>query len=75
MGDKKSKKHLPVALIGRVPVMFDGHCMPCFGDKVYLSKVRPGYASTIENGKCIGKIVQKTIGADRLIECSVRVDF
>lgn len=75
MGDKKSKRHLPVALIGRVPVMFDGHCMPCFGDKVYLSKIRPGYASTIENGKCIGKIVQKSIGADRLIECSVRIDF
>lgn len=75
LGEKKSELYLPVALVGRVPVMFDGNCMPKFGDRIYLSKVKPGCASTIENGKCLGKVIQKDIKASRLIECSIRIDF
>lgn len=75
LGEKKSEYHLPVALTGRIPVMFDGHCMPKFGDRIYLSKVKHGYASTVENGKCLGKIIDKNCGASKLIECVVRIDF
>jgi len=75
LGLKKSEYDLPVALAGRVPVLFDGHCMPRFGDKIYLSKVKPGCASTIENGKCIGKVIARKFGTSRLIECVVRIDF
>ena len=40
LGQKGDDLDLPVALVGRVPVMFDGNCFPHFGDKVYLSKIR-----------------------------------
>lgn len=75
LGEKKSELHLPVALTGRVPVLFDGQCFPKFGDKIYLSKFTKGRASTVENGKCLGKVTAKNFGTSRLIECVVRVDF
>lgn len=75
LGEKKSDLHLPVALVGRVPVLFDGHCMPKFGDRIYLSKIKKGCASTVENGRCLGKIIAKSFGTSKLIECAVRIDF
>ena len=75
LGNKLSDMHLPIALVGRVPVLFDGNCMPKFGDKIYLSKVVPGRASTVQNGNCLGKIVAKNFGTNRLIECIIRIDF
>jgi hypothetical protein len=75
LGEKKSDLHLPVALVGRVPVLMDGNCMPRFGDKIYLSKVKKGCASTVEYGKCLGKIIDKHPSANKLVECSVRIDF
>lgn len=75
LGEKKSDLHLPVALVGRVPVLMDGNCMPKFGDKIYLSKIKKGCASTVENGKCLGKIIDKNAGTSKLVECSVRIDF
>ena len=55
--------------------MFDGNCFPHFGDKIYLSKVKKGCASIVENGKCLGKVIDKNIGTKNLIECVVRIDF
>lgn len=75
LGERKSEFSLPVALCGRVPVLFDGNCMPKFGDKVYLSKIKKGHASTIEYGHCLGIIIDKNPGVKRLIECVVRIDF
>jgi len=75
LGNKLSDMHLPVALVGRVPVLFDGNCMPKFGDKIYLSKIIPGRASTVPNGNCLGKIVAKSFGTNKLIECIIRIDF
>lgn len=75
LGDKKSDYHLPVALTGRVPVRMDGYCMPKFGDKIYLSKLKNGCASTVENGKCLGKVIEKDFGTSKLIECVVRIEF
>ena len=75
LGMATTETSLPVALVGRVPVLFDGNCMPKFGDKIYLSKVVPGKASTVENGKCLGKIIAKNFGTSKLIECVVRIDF
>lgn len=75
LGTKKSEHSLPVALVGRVFVKLDGECFAKFGDKIYLSKVKPGYASTVENGKCLGKIIQKNAEKLRYVECSVRIDF
>lgn len=75
LGNKTSDLDLPVALVGRVPVLFDGNCFPHFGDKVYLSKIKKGCASTVENGKCLGKIIDKDISNSNLIECVVRIDF
>lgn len=75
LGQRKSENWLPVALTGRVPVLFDNACMPSFGDKIYLSKVKKGCASTVENGKCLGKVIAKNFGSSRLIECVVRIDF
>lgn len=75
LGNKKTELHLPVALVGRVPVKMDGNCMPQFGDKIYLSRIKPGCASTVENGKCIGKVIDKKINPNRLVECSIRIDF
>ena len=49
--------------------------MPKFGDKIYLSQIRPGYASTIPYGKCLGKIIDHNPGTSKLVECVVRIDF
>ncbi len=75
LGMPTTETSLPVALTGRVPVLFDGNCIVRFGDKVYLSKIKPGCASTVENGKCIGKVIAKNFGTTKLIECVVRIDF
>ena len=75
LGEAKSSKSLPVALCGRVPVLFDNECMPKTFDKVYISSSKPGYASTIPNGPAIGKIIQRDFGTSRLIECVVRLTF
>ena len=75
LGEKKTDLHLPVALTGRIPVLMDGNCMPKFGDKIYLSQIRPGYASTIPYGKCLGKIIDHNPGTSKLVECVVRIDF
>ena len=76
LGNKLNDNWLPVALVGRTPVLFDGNCFPHFGDKIYLSKVKKGCASTVPNGKCLGKVIAKSFSASsRLIECVVRIDF
>lgn len=75
LGNKASDLHLPVVLAGRAPVLMDGQCMPRFGDKIYLSKVKKGCASTVENGKCIGKIISKNFSTARLVECVLKVEF
>lgn len=75
LGQIKSDRSLPVALCGRVPVLFAGDCLPKTGDKVYLSSTKPGYASTIPNGPAIGKIIQHDFGTSRLIECVVKLTF
>lgn len=75
LGVKKNAYYLPVALTGRVPVMMDGNSINYFGDKIYLSRVKPGTASTIKNGKCIGKIIDRNPGTKRTVECVVRIDF
>lgn len=75
LGLKKNENWLPVALVGRVPVLMDGACMPKFGDRIYLSKFRKGCASTVPNGRCLGKIIAKSFGTSKLVECAVRIDF
>lgn len=75
LGEKKNENHLPVALVGRVPVLMDGNSINYFGDKIYLSRIKPGTASTVKNGKCIGKIIDKDPGTKRLVECVIRIDF
>ena len=75
LGIKKTDFHLPIALSGRVPVLFDGNCLPKFGDKIYLSKVKPGRASTVANGRPLGKIIQHDIHTNKSIMCVVRIDF
>lgn len=75
LGDKKDEKDLLVALVGRVEVLFDGLCSPKFGDKFYLSAITPGRASTIPNGNCLGKIIDKSPEGKIKIMCSVRINF
>lgn len=75
LGEKKSQLHLPVALCGRVPVLMDGNCLPKFGDKIYLSKIKPGRASTVPNGKPLGKIIAHEIATNKPVECVIRIDF
>ena len=77
LGEKKTPKDLPVALVGKVPVIFDGRCKPHFGDRVYLSQIEPGRASTVPYGRCLGKIIDKgeDLGAQSTILCSVRISF
>ena len=75
LGAKKTDLHLPVALVGRVPVLMDGFTMPKFGDKIYLSKLKKGCASTVENGKCLGKIIEKDFGTSKLVGCVIRIEF
>lgn len=76
LGNKQGDNWLPVALVGRTPVLFDGNSFPRFGDKIYLSKVKKGCASTVPNGKCLGKVIAKSFSpSSKLIECVVRIDF
>lgn len=77
LGEKKDERDLPVALVGKVPVLFDRACMPKFGDRIYLSKVEPGKASNIPFGQCLGKIIDKAedLSKKSTILCSVRISF
>ena len=75
MGQRNSDLDLPVALCGRVPVLFDSECLIKTGDRFYLSSTTPGRASTIPNGKCLGKVIEKNIGTKKLVECVVRIEF
>lgn len=77
LGKKEDAFDLPVALVGKVPVLFDGNCAPKFGDRVYLSKIVSGRASTTPFGKCLGKIIDRRKNLDQVnnIMCSVRIDF
>ena len=75
LGIKEHELDLPVALVGKVPVLMDGNCIPKFGDKIYLSKIKYGHGSTIPNGKCIGKIIDKYCNNKHMVECVVRIDF
>lgn len=77
LGNKESSFDLPLALIGKVPVLFAPDCLPRFGDRVYLSKNHPGKASNIPFGKCLGKIIDKRPNLDQVnsIMCSVRIAF
>lgn len=75
LGEKKDEKDLLVALVGRVSVLFDGLCSPKFGDRVYLSAITPGRASTIPNGNCLGKVIDKSPQGKIKIMCSVRINF
>ena len=74
LGKMITDTQLPVALVGRTPVILDGNCIAKYGDKIYLSKLVPGTASTIKNGPCIGKIIQRNVtSGDRRVECIVRL--
>lgn len=77
LGEKKDEKDLPVALVGKVPVLFAKDCNPKFGERVYLSATEPGKASTIPNGRCLGKIIDKRneLINKSTILCSVRISF
>ena len=77
LGTKRNAFDLPVALVGKVPVLFAQDCVPHFGDRVYLSKTMPGKASTIPYGKCLGKIIDKRDHLDQVntVECSIRISF
>lgn len=77
LGEKTDELDLPVALTGRVPVLFAEDCVPEFGDKIYLSKTTPGRASTIPFGKCLGKVIDKDkdLSQKTLIMCVVRIEF
>lgn len=77
LGEKRSEYDLPIALVGKVPVLFANDCMPKFGDRIYLSKTEPGKASTIPFGNCLGKIIDKdkTLDQKQLIMCSIRINF
>ena len=77
LGEKKNELDLPVALVGRVPVLFAEDCNPTFGDRIYLSKTTPGKASTIPNGKCLGKIIDRDEHLEQksIIMCVVRIEF
>jgi len=77
LGEKKDARDLPVALVGKVPVIFDKHCQPRFGDRFYLSQVEPGKASTTPFGRCLGKIIDKAndLTLKGTILCSVRISF
>lgn len=77
LGEKKDEKDLPVALVGKVPVLFAKDCNPKFGERVYLSATEPGKASTIPNGRCLGKIIDKRseLITKGTVLCSVRISF
>ena len=77
LGEKNDEYDLPVALIGKVPVLFAKDCMPKFGDRIYLSKTEPGKASTTPYGNCLGKIIDKRDDLHKFntLMCSVRINF
>lgn len=77
LGEKLDDKDLPVALIGKVPVRFSTDCDPRFGDRIYLSKTEAGKASTIPNGRCLGKVIDRGEDLNRqpTILCSVKISF
>ena len=77
LGEKKTPLHLPVALVGKVPVRFDSKCMPRFGDRVFMSRFEDGKASTNKYGFCLGKIIDKRPNLDRCetVLCSIRISF
>jgi hypothetical protein len=77
LGTKESAFDLPLALVGKVPVLFAPDCLPRFGDRIYLSKNHPGKASNIPFGKCLGKVIDKRPNLDQVnsIMCSVRIAF
>ena len=77
LGEKNDEYDLPVALIGKVPVLFAKDCMPKFGDRIYLSKTEPGKASTTPYGNCLGKIIDKRDDLYKFntLMCSVRINF
>jgi len=77
LGEHADPLDLPVALVGKVPVLFDGKCAPHFGDYIYLSRDVPGRASNIPFGKCLGKVIDKRKNLDQIssILCSVRISF
>ena len=75
LGEKLNDHYQLVALCGRVPVLFDGKCKIRKGDKVYLSKFVKGRASTIENGKAIGRVIERNPGTMTKIQCVVKIDF
>lgn len=77
LGVKESPFDLPIALVGKVPVLFAPDCLPKFGDRVYLSKTCPGRASNIPYGECLGKIIDKRDNLDQVnsIMCSIRIAF
>lgn len=75
LGEKKNDNYQLVALCGRVPVIFDGKCTIKKGDKVYLSKLIKGCASTVPNGKAIGKVIERHPGTMNKVECVVKIDF
>lgn len=75
LGEKNSDLDLPVALSGKVPVLFDNLCAVHCGDKVYLSREVPGKASTKENGKCIGRVIDTDPTGKVKIMCVVNIKF
>lgn len=77
LGEKKSAFDLPVALVGKVPVIISKDCIPEFGDRIYLSKTEPGHASTIINGRCLGKIIDRdeNLKNKKTVMCSVKISF
>lgn len=77
LGEKATPNHLPVALVGKVPVIFDKKCVPHFGDRVYLSRFEDGKASNVANGFCLGKVIDKRPNLEncQTVMCSVRISF
>ena len=78
LGEKLTANHLPVALIGKVPVIFDNRCVPHFGDRIYLSRYEDGKASTENNGFCLGKVIDKRPNLEEHrnnVLCSIRISF
>ena len=77
LGEKTCALDLPVALVGKVPVLMDKNCSVEFGNRIYLSRTTPGCASTIPNGRCLGKIIDKdeNLSQKSTVMCSVSVCF
>lgn len=77
LGEKTDAFDLPVALVGKVPVLFAKDCVPHFGERIFLSRTEPGRASTLPYGKCLGKIIDKRENLEHTnsIMCVVRIAF